>query len=1199
MSREDKKFSLVKDVLCMANTPRDCDAYIVLGVEKHPDGKTDLLGLNSHEDEAKLQSQFTERVHPIPSFRYEIVSYQEKSFGIIVIPPEKRGPCVPVKDYGGSQRNQVSFLRQRQIYFRRGSKNDLAAPEDVIRISNWISSDSIADNSPQQAQSVSPDWDSFLGSVHNFSASHKYILVSNVSKSNEAELLGKLGMTNWSFVIDLDPESDQEGLLSAVRPILESHRNVHLMVKGDRPTLNLDRGTYWFFARGLAGSGETSEMSTWVDWLREYGNELKEQIANVVKASAPTPVTVVALWYREGMADHLQSIFGDILSSYGDSADFVIVTDNPADVHPVSARMDCNMLAIPLYHLCSGIELLFANPSDEDSDVVILPSSSGTPISLDPSAVNWIEEEIELVHLNAGGVDDDNRDTGIDFLKGNEITWYELGLRYDVERDQTQRLLRQVERDLSNRPAVRLNLYHEPGAGGTTVAKRIVWDLHRLYPCGILRRTEPRETIERLQYIVTLTGQPALVIADGGDVSGRELDELFEYVKARHLSVVILQVLRRFQSQESRERTTYLARELSTAECQRFAHILSREAPEQTATLDRVVNQPNRFRTPFYYCLQAFGENFVGLQSYVSSRLVELTDVQKRILGTLAIAHHYGQKSVPAQAFGSMLGIPANRRVNLTEALSGRGLDLSVESSRGEWRTSHDLIATEALRQLLWPSHGDRSNWSQNLSAWAIEFAHFCRGDSPLPSNSMLEIARRTFVYRDNVELLGTERAATRQFAQLLGDIPVKEGRLAVLRSVAEAFPDEAHFWAHLGRFYAIEMKDFSISIECIDKAIGLRPDDSVLHHMKGMGLRSHAIEMIEQRSDISDVVAMAKQASDSFEAARQKNPDDEHGYISEVQLISRLLDYSGTHHSNGLKGYLSAPTIDPFIRGGLERCEDLLEQVRRNREGDGPSQYEQECRGRLDSFYGRHDQALQVWDNLLQRRDVYLPPVRRQIVWTYLARRGRAWDHLSSRELDRAAMLLEENLNEDPNNDRDMRMWVQAVRRISYPPSIESVIEKVAYWQANTGSIDATYYLYVFNAVLALEGFSFASDSAHQYLEECRNKARLRRNRTKSFEWLGPADAGLSKLVHHSRLGDWDSSSDFWTNIGPLTRLSGRISRVQGSEAGHIEVPGGMLAFFVPAKGGFYRGRSENQAVEFYLGFSYDGLRAWDVRPV
>ena len=926
---------------------------------------------------------------------------------------------------------------------------------------------------------------------------------------------------------------------------------------------------------------------------------MREQLDSFAKAATPTPVTVIAFWYGDGLADHLQSILEAVLAVMGSNVDFVIVTDNPAGVQSVAARIEGEVIAVPLHHVCSGLESLLVKHRNTDPDIVVLPSSSGAPITIDTADVNWIEEEIELVHMSVGTVRDSDRDIGGDFLKGKEITWHEIGLRYDVEREQTRRLLNRVQSDLSTRRGIRINLNHEPGAGGTTVAKRTIWELHQQFPCGILRRTEPRETIERLQNIVGLTGQPMVLLADGGDVSGKDLDELFEYVKARHLPVVILQVLRRFGSVTTRERTISLQSRLSLAECQRFAHILSREAPQRTTSLDAVATtEPNWLHTPFYYCLQAFGEDFRRLDSFVSSRLAELTDVQKKILGFLSIAHHYGQKSIPAQAFGPILGVPANRRVDLPEALSGEGLDLVVESGRGEWRTSHDLIARELLRQLLWPSSRDRTPWRQNLSGWAIEFAHFCRGTSPVASDSMLEVARRTFVYRDNVELLGTERAGTRQFAQLIQDVPVKEGRLEVLRTLADVYAEQPHFWAHLGRFYAIDMRDFPKAIECADRALGLQPDDSVLHHMKGMAWRSNAIEMIEQHAPLPEVVGMAIEASESFANAREKNPDDEHGYISEVQLISRVLDYAGSQHPEGLPGYLSTPTADPFVRGSLERSEDLLEQVRRNREGEGPSPYEQDCRGKLDSLYGRHDQALQVWDALLHRRDVYSPPIRRQIVWTYLARKGRSWDDLPERELVRAAELLEDNLNEEPNNDHNMRMWVQAVRRVPDPPSIESVIEKVAYWQANTGSLDATYYMYVLNAIQVLEGSALARESVNQYLDECRNRARLRRNRTKSFEWVGPG-IGLSKLVHHSRLGDWNRPFDFWENVQPLNRVTGRITRIQGSEAGFIEVPGGMSAFFVPAKGGYARGRSENQAVELYLGFSYDGLRAWDVKPV
>src|SRR5436190_9503107 len=124
LSTEDGRLALVKDVVCMANTPRREASYILLGVKRHPNGQHDLWGVAQHPDEATLQSQFTERVYPVPSFRYAPIRFRNVELGIIEIPVDRRGPSAAIRDFG-------STLRQWQIYFRRGSKNDTANRSDV------------------------------------------------------------------------------------------------------------------------------------------------------------------------------------------------------------------------------------------------------------------------------------------------------------------------------------------------------------------------------------------------------------------------------------------------------------------------------------------------------------------------------------------------------------------------------------------------------------------------------------------------------------------------------------------------------------------------------------------------------------------------------------------------------------------------------------------------------------------------------------------------------------------------------------------------------------------------------------------------------------------------------------------------------------------------------------------------------------
>jgi hypothetical protein len=364
---------------------------------------------------------------------------------------------------------------------------------------------------------------------------------------------------------------------------------------------------------------------------------------------------------------------------------------------------------------------------------------------------------------------------------------------------------------------------------------------------------------------------------------------------------------------------------------------------------------------------------------------------------------------------------------------------------------------------------------------------------------------------------------------------------------------------------------------------------------MRGMALRQQIYNLIQENGQLLDIVELTKQSSASFARARELNPDDDHGYISEVQLLARVVDFMGRANPQGVMGYLASPAADPFIRDSIEYAEDLLERVRRNREGQGASPYEEDCRAKLDSLYGRHDRALQIWDNLLTRKDVFGPPVRRQIVWTYLARQGRSWDRVPTREIDRMVTLLEQNILEEPQNDRNLRLWVQAVRRSSHPPTIESVIERISHWRANTHSLEASFYLYVMYALQVIEGSTLSRDSALRFIDECRAAARFRRNRTKSFEWLG-VGRSVGRLVHHSQLGEWNAEREFWENTSSLARIAGRIARVEGPQAGVIDIQGGLHAFFVPARGG-YQSASVNRPVTVYLGFSYDGPRAWEVR--
>jgi hypothetical protein len=85
----------------------------------------------------------------------------------------------------------------------------------------------------------------------------------------------------------------------------------------------------------------------------------------------------------------------------------------------------------------------------------------------------------------------------------------------------------------------------------------------------------------------------------------------------------------------------------------------------------------------------------------------------------------------------------------------------------------------------------------------------------------------------------------------------------------------------------------------------------------------------------------------------------------------------------------------------------------------------------------------------------------------------------MPSKNLQRTPELLELNLQEEPADDRNVRLWIQGARFLPNPPSVEVAAERVAYWRSNGDSLDAIYYIYVLHSLQAISGSTLAGDRA------------------------------------------------------------------------------------------------------------------------
>lgn len=146
---DEEKSELLKDILAFANAWRRADAYILIGAKEVKGGRSEIVGLSEHIDDARLQQFVNSKTQRPITFSYKALAYDGHQIGVIHIPVQRR-PFYLNKDFGR--------LKQDTVYIRRSSSTAIASIDEISLMGNAI----------VEAQNHSASLDAFLVSgVHN------------------------------------------------------------------------------------------------------------------------------------------------------------------------------------------------------------------------------------------------------------------------------------------------------------------------------------------------------------------------------------------------------------------------------------------------------------------------------------------------------------------------------------------------------------------------------------------------------------------------------------------------------------------------------------------------------------------------------------------------------------------------------------------------------------------------------------------------------------------------------------------------------------------------------------------------------------------------------------------------------------------------------------------------------------------------
>ncbi|TAG01784.1 MAG: hypothetical protein EAZ43_10770 [Betaproteobacteria bacterium] len=1068
--------------------------------------------------------------------------------------------------------------------------------ESAIRSADTSASATASLRAPANEAVSNDEWNAYWKALSSFDESQcGYILITGSLKGLPE--CSALGFLPWAAILDMDPESEANGLHSAASHVLSKRRSVSWFGK-ERLQVNFQRGTAWMMANGWPSRNEDVPAS-FEAWRRDYLRRIRELSSEVRAGTAPKGVKVLIL-SGDGTSDAmLGRLVEAVDEEFGDSAEFVLIANSEREIarNPVvKHRFD-----ISVSTFLKKLQGIFG--SSEGATSPHLPSLTGV-VEIAPETLrNW-EEDIEVLHSSiletSSPADIDARA----FFRGMPPAWHDLAANLDVPRRIGSELTKEIDARFVAGRNFTVELWHSPGAGGSTAALRAAWDLRTKHPTVILRRFS-RLTADRIDSVYQKCQKPVLLVADASDLPRTAREDLFRELSRRNARIGLLYLLRApkgdanatFQLFDPIQDRDEVGRFLET-----YLPLCKNDYRRRRLQAICNVNlqKEDRYRSPFFIGLTAFEGNFLSLDRYVDSHLTGIAPIARQTMLYLAVTTLFSQKGL-SEAFFRRLFQPAIMgKLNLEQVLGTAPARLVVYGNE-RMKIIHPLLAEEALRELL--GGAGKDDWRANLKDLCVQLIRDVAGIVGPHSDEAKDIFTQLFIFRD--PWADNAGFGKRQFSPLIEAITTVDGQQQVLTLLTEVCGSEPHYWNHLGRHLIYKTNEnFAKAEEFLLKAVELSHENDGLHfHALGMVRRFWVKDVLDSMFKnaasqpdsltperiLDDAGDLVSSALDAFEKARELNPEDEHCYITPIQTILMVAERMCRASGHAAIGELCSrdDEVGRWTQQWVSEAEDLLGRLRHFRGKNKQSDHERKCDVQLTALYGDFDELIATWERILDG-SASQSWLRRAVAHAYLARRDRKWGELPVEELRRIVQLSECNLSFDPTGERDLRTWFQAYRFLP-EFSYNEAIDRLQTWASRSDTVDAHYYLYILHFLRWKAGGERDEELIQKHLKRCAELSVGRRDN--SYEWYA-TEPNWCPLVNSRELGGWLDQKNFFNDTSKLAFVEGTISALKRT-AGTIRIGNVTRAFFRPPA---HLRESEhlNAQVHFVLGFSYERLHAW-----
>ena len=796
----------------------------------------------------------------------------------------------------------------------------------------------------------------------------------------------------WNLVVDLDPDSEVKGLMKEANLVSNNIIVTYTPISIKDESQHLDRSvdpkrTHWVFANGRNKDDQDSApKKDFREWKLKFAALIGKLFDCLVgKLDSMRPVICVILPIREDskhVTENLLEKLNQSFSSHDYSMSYVVVNCNSLEL---SQEEFCQLYFATLQpeYICLGIKCLLGY--EEEGHLMPTPIKD-IDKPLNTETYNYITENLELLYkgcenlpaadewLDDEDLEDFKKEHMESFIGGNPISFVSLACGHDARREINSEIYGHITKLLSGHlaKAVIVEIVHSPGSGGTTIARRVVWDLHRMYPCAIVNLTSLPLKVEldkdfnlgvtdRIRALEEACETPPVILVDGSSSDIQIFsDQLVRKLRASGIKAVILRCLHRFHvSGKKGKEVDSVANHVfqvnskledSHADLDAF----KKKYESFLADLSQLKGSRRVFHFPLLVMMGNFQDFLKGIVVNSMESIRRTSSLEHEIAILVAFIQKYAGRPTPALLIRKVFSRLLSKLLSkLMQARCVKANELTYKGLAG--CLSDDLlnlmVRERAPTRKQWASRRNEAiettvnSPSKERMIECYTFQHVAVADLVLqcaqrtlrsmtedflsyPIYDLLSNEGHQFRLIINELFLYNEREQVTGFSLIINELEVHAPDMAkrVLLDVAESTKD-ALFYCHAAKYFSRRLQDYDCAKQLIKTAFAIDVNASSekkrkIYDFLGNILLAELRKKKEEIRDFDELEASASKALDAFKEARDFPPSKPYPLLGEVKVWIECYSWIfKQYRGNTEKGLQCIMTKRPFFSTSVGDC--------------------------------------------------------------------------------------------------------------------------------------------------------------------------------------------------------------------------------------------------------------------------------------